>query len=68
MADFDRDSHADYALFKPATDQTVIVYLSGPTLYPGWTLVGAAELQRRRQTGLFALQRKPVKRAILSEQ
>ena len=43
MADFDRGSRADYVLFKPATDKTVIGYLSGPTLRPGRTLVGAAD-------------------------
>jgi hypothetical protein len=43
VADFDRSSRAGYVLFKPANDQTVIGFLSGPSLRPGWTLVGAAD-------------------------
>jgi hypothetical protein len=43
VTDFDRDGHADYVLFKPVTDQTVIGYLPGQTLLPGWTLVDAAD-------------------------
>ena len=70
VADFDRGSHADYVLFKPATDQTVIGYLSEPTLSPGWTLVGAADFSgdgkadyllhnvNTRQTGLYYLNNK----------
>ena len=52
VADFDRDSHADYALFNPSTRQTAIWYLSGPTLIrgaygptlpSGWALVATAD-------------------------
>ena len=70
MADFDRGSHADYVLFKSATDQTVIGFLSGPTLSPGRTLVGAADFSgdgkadyllynvNTQQTGLYYLNNK----------
>jgi hypothetical protein len=48
VADFNRDGHADYALFNPITRQTAIWYLNnnvyagsawGPTLPVGWSLV-----------------------------
>ena len=51
-ADFNRDSHPDYALFAPNTFQTAIWYLSGPTLIAGaygpsipsdWELVAVAD-------------------------
>ena len=52
VADFDGDSHPDYALFNSATRQTAIWYLSGPTLIGGalgptlpvgWALVATAD-------------------------
>ena len=52
MADFDGDSHPDYALFNSTTRQTAIWYLSGPTLTgtangptvtTGWALVATAD-------------------------
>ena len=52
MADFNRDGHADYALFNPTTRQTAIWYLSGvtfiggaygPTLPGVWELVATAD-------------------------
>lgn len=36
LADFDLDSHPDYAVFTPNNNQTLLAYLSGPTV------VGAA--------------------------
>jgi hypothetical protein len=47
VADFNRDSHADYLLFNSSTRQTVIWYLNnnvvigsryGPTLPGGWSV------------------------------
>src|SRR6266567_3027892 len=52
VADFNRDTHPDYALFNPVTDRTAIWYLSGPTfigsaygptLPSGWELVATAD-------------------------
>jgi len=52
VADFNRDTHPDYALFNPVTDRTAIWYLSGPTfiggaygptLPGGWELVATAD-------------------------
>ena len=52
VADFNRDSHPDYTLFKFSTGQTAIWYLSGPTfisgaygpsLPPGWEPVAAVD-------------------------
>ena len=52
VADFNLDSHSDYALFNRGTDQTAIWYLSGPTriasaygptLPNGWELVATAD-------------------------
>jgi hypothetical protein len=52
VADFDRDGNPDYALFNPATGQTLIGYLSGvtvigtalgPTIPSGWALVATAD-------------------------
>jgi FG-GAP-like repeat/Trypsin-like peptidase domain len=51
-ADFNRDGHPDYALFKPSTRQTVIWYFSGvtrigstygPTPPGGWELVATGD-------------------------
>ena len=52
MADFNRDGHADYALFNPITRQTAIWCLSGrtflggafgPSVPNGWQLVATAD-------------------------
>jgi hypothetical protein len=52
VADFNGDSHPDYALFNSATQQTAIWYLSGPTFIGsaygptppgGWALVATAD-------------------------
>ena len=48
VADFNRDGHPDYMLYKASTRQTAIWYLNnnifvgcayGPTLPAGWSLV-----------------------------
>jgi hypothetical protein len=53
VADFNRDGHPDYLLFKPTTGRTVIWYLNnnvylggayGPTLPAGWSLVTDADV------------------------
>ena len=51
--DFNSDGHSDYLLYNASTRQTAIWYLNnnnvrtgkanGPTLWPGWSLVGAAD-------------------------
>jgi hypothetical protein len=53
VADFNRDGHPDYLLFKPSTGQSVIWYLSGsvtrigsrsgPTIPAAYSLVGVAD-------------------------
>jgi hypothetical protein len=53
VADFNRDGHPDYLLFKPSTGQSVIWYLSGsvarignrsgPIIPAGYSLVGVAD-------------------------
>jgi hypothetical protein len=52
LADFNRDSHSDYALFAPSTHQTALWYLSGPTFIgsayeptppSGWELIATAD-------------------------
>jgi hypothetical protein len=55
VADFDRDGKVDYLLFKPATRQSQIWYLSGPTyvsaangptVTSGYQLAGTADFNR----------------------
>ena len=54
VADFNRDSHPDYALFNSSTGQTAIWYLNnnvyvsgayGPTLPANWYIAGAADFE-----------------------
>ena len=62
--DFNNDGKPDYLLYNASTHQTAIWYLNnnvhiggafGPTLWSGWSLVGVADFNRRRPSGLPAV-------------
>ena len=63
--DFNNDGKPDYLLYNASTHQTALWYLNnnvlighafGPTLWPGWSVVGVADFNRRRSSRLPSIQ------------